>query len=276
MLREKELFIFDMDGVVYRTNDPIHSAIDVIKELRQLGKKVVFQTNNATRTPEQFAEKLAKMNLVTDPKDIFNTPTIAVNYLAPKYPNKIVYVIGENGIISALKTKNFQILNEMHPEIETIEKIPADIYADIVLVGMDTKVTYSKLRTAVMLINNGAEFYATNSDANFPASGTLWPGAGAIVSFISTAIIGHPKKDFGKPHPDGIESILASFNISKEKAVVIGDRLDTDILGGNRAGIITVFVETGINNRNEIKSRPIEQHPTYIVGNLIEMMEKYY
>jgi 4-nitrophenyl phosphatase len=276
MLREKELFIFDMDGVVYRTNDPIISAINTIKELRQRGKKVVFQTNNATRTPEQFAEKLAKMDLNTDPTEIYTTPIIAANYLAPLYPQKIVYVIGENGIIMALKAKGFQILNELHPEIETVEKIPPGIYADIVLVGLDTAATYKKLRTAVMLINNGAHFYATNSDANFPASGALWPGAGAMVSFISTAILGHPKKDFGKPHPDGLETILNQYKIVKEKAVVIGDRLDTDILGGNRAGITTLLVETGINNRSDLVSRPLDQQPSYIVKDLTEMMQEYY
>ena len=151
--------------------------------------------------------------------------------------------------------------------------IPNSVASDLVVVGWDRKVTYNKLRTAMVLIRNGAKFYATNDDASFPApNNQLWPGTGAIVAFLSTALNKKPEKIFGKPDPDGILSILKKYNISPNEAVLIGDRLNTDILGGNRAGIVTIAVETGINNRQDLENTPQEQHPNYFFTNLDELI----
>jgi 4-nitrophenyl phosphatase len=276
MLKSKRLFIFDMDGVLYRTDDPIPTAHDAVKKLRALGKRVVFQTNNATKTPEEFATKLTRMGLPTDADDIFTSSVIAARNLGVKYPDGTAYIIGENGIITAMKNAGFTILNQIKPEIEFVNRLPPDLKADVVIVGLDSKVTYHKLRTGMMLINAGAHFYATNDDSNFPASGTLWPGAGALVAFLSTALGFPPREIFGKPHAAGLQGILTQFNISPADAVVIGDRLNTDILGGKRTGITTVLVETGINTRKDIPPDNPELHPDYLYADLSEMIHEHF
>jgi phosphoglycolate/pyridoxal phosphate phosphatase family enzyme len=276
MLSEKKIFIFDLDGVVYRGSDPIPSAITAINKLKTLGKKIVFLTNNATKTRESFAKKLNSMGIPANENDIYTSSYLATIALAKEYPKGQVFVIGEEGLIYDLKHVGFTILNEKYPELDAVSKIPAEITADFVIVGMDTKVTYYKFRTALMLINKGAHFYATNDDANFPAPDTIWPGAGANVAFVSTAAMQPPRKVFGKPYPYGIEMILSTFRFSKETCVAIGDRLNTDILAGNRAGVDTVCVGTGISTEKEIIAAQGDLKPRYYFSTLLEMMNSFF
>lgn len=276
MLQDKKLFIFDLDGVMYRNEDPISSALEAVKVLRNLGKIVVFQTNNATKTPEVVAKKLTQMGLSAQPSDIYTSAIIASQYLVKQYPHATIYTVGEQGLKTVFKDAGFKILNEEHPEIESLRKIPPEIRVAFVIVALDSEVTYNRLRVAMMLIQNGAEFYATNDDANFPASGTLWPGAGALVAFLQTALQRPPKQIFGKPYPEGLKGIVEKYRISPKDAVFIGDRLNTDILGGNRLGLTTVLIETGINTRADVKNVGSDQHPTYVYPTLVELIREHF
>ncbi len=275
MLKNKKLFIFDMDGVIYRTNEPIPSGIRAVHKLRSMKKQVVFLTNNSSKSRESYKEFLNQLGIICEIEDIFTSGYLTAQILSSLYTSAIIFVIGEEGLISELKLEGFKILNEEFPDIENMESIPINVRADLVVVGWDRKVTYNKFRTAMTLIKNGAKFYATNDDASFPApKNQLWPGTGAIVAFLSTALNEKPKKIFGKPNPEGILSILKINNISPSEAVLIGDRLNTDILGGNRAGITTIAVETGINNKKDLLKAPKEQHPTYFFTNLDELFKR--
>ena len=273
MLKNKKLFIFDMDGVIYRTREPIPSGIRAVQKLRSMGKQVVFLTNNSSKSRESYKEFLSQLGIICEIKDIFTSGYLAATILSPLYPSANIFVIGEVGLISELKSAGFKILNEEIPDIENMESIPINFRADLVIVGWDRKVTYNKLRTAMALIKNGAKFFGTNDDASFPApNNQLWPGTGAIIAFLSTALNQKPEKIFGKPNPDGILSILRINKILPNEAVLIGDRLNTDILGGNRAGITTIAVETGINNQQDLLDAPQDQHPTYFFTNLDELI----
>jgi 4-nitrophenyl phosphatase len=276
MFRDKKLFIFDLDGVMYRNDDPIPSALEAVKFLRKMGKIVIFQTNNATKTPEEVAKKLTRMGLSTLPSEIYTSAIIASQYLAMQYPHATIYTVGEPGLKIVFKNAGFIILNDEQPDVENLKKIPSEIRVDFVIVALDSGVTYNRLRVAMMLIQNGAEFFATNDDSNFPASGTFWPGAGAIVAFLQAALQRPPKKIFGKPHPEGLLGILEKLQISPNEAVFIGDRLNTDILGGNRVGLTTVLVETGINTREEIKNVGPDQHPHYVYSSLVELIREHF
>lgn len=273
MLKNKKLFIFDMDGVIYRTKEPIPSGIRAVQKLRSLGKQVVFLTNNSSKSRESYQELLSQLGIKCEIKDIFTSGYLTAQILSSLYPSAKIFVIGEEGLISELKLEGFKILNEEFPEIENSESIPTDFRADLVVVGWDRKVTYNKFRTAMVLIKNGAKFYATNDDASFPApNNQLWPGTGAIIAFLSTALSQKPENIIGKPNPEGILSILRINNTLPNDAVLIGDRLNTDILGGNRAGITTIAVETGINNKQDLLNAPQDQHPTYFFTNLDELL----
>lgn len=259
------LCIFDMDGVIYRLNDPISSAIETIDWLQTNHVQIAFFTNNSSQTPSTYCKKLQKMGISVKKEQIFTSGSIASEILSKKYPNGTFYVIGENGLFEVLANKGLRILNQVNSRIEDIEVLnPSneDEAADAVLVGWDRSVSYTKFRTAMMLILNGSAFYATNDDASFPVPHAIWPGAGANVSFLATALDKKPLQIFGKPHPYGYQQILSHFQVSTSDTVMIGDRLSTDILGGNRMGIKTICIETGIHTRIDRHSFPPEYHPT--------------
>ena len=288
LLDKKKIFIFDMDGVLYRHTEPIPGASEVINELYRRGKIVVFLTNNSTKTPTQYVEKLKTIGISADEEHIFTSATITAHFLAEEYlqdsaeedhhENRrkvIVYVVGERGLREALEEKGFILLNDLRPDLEEHHLLPEDVQADLVVMGMDTHLTYAKMRTAMMLILKGAEFYCTNADYNFPVPGTLWPGTGAQVAFLQTALNRPPKKIFGKPSPEGILMILKKFGVSRQDAVVIGDRFNTDIWAGNNAGVDTVAVETGINTSADLDETPPEQRPKYIYRDLKAWFEDW-
>ncbi|MHA1777760.1 MAG: HAD-IIA family hydrolase [Promethearchaeota archaeon] len=271
-LRDKELFIFDLDGVIYRASSPIPEAIKFLSLLKQNDKKYVFLTNNSSKTREMFSHKLKAFNIEVDPSDIFTSAYLAADFLSTKFPGGSAFLIGELGMYEIMKKAGFCILNEEDPEIIDMEILPPDIRADFVLVGWDRHVTYNKFRCAMMLIQKGAKFYATNTDTSFPGPDSFWPGAGALVAFLQTALQHPPKKIFGKPDPSGINLILRKFEIQKERAVMIGDRLTTDILAGNRARITTVAVETGIHKRDHLNHFSNDCTPTLFVSSLSELI----
>lgn len=264
-----------MDGVIYRTDAPIPGAVDAINDLRtKYKKKVAFLTNNSTKTREDFSKRLNSMGIEATPDEIFTSGSITADALKEEYPNATVFVVGEGGLGTELKNAGFTIVNEKGPEIENLKILPKDLTADLVVMGMDTHLTYNKMRVAMMFINDrNAKYIVTNEDYNFPAPGTLWPGAGAQVAFLNRALGRKPDIIYGKPYPEGILNVLKHYGFKPEESVLIGDRFNTDILGGNNAGMTTVCVETGINNREELKITPKEEHPTFMLKDLIEMMD---
>ncbi len=267
-LRQKKLFIFDLDGVLYRDNDPVQSAIDTVNKLQAIGKQVAFLTNNSTKSAQDYANKLNKMGLHINADQVFTSSDISARYLAKKYPKGNVFYVGEQGLKTTFERLGFVMLNEQYQTLPDLKILPAEVSADIVIVGMDWSVNYGKLRAAMMLIMKGGHFYATNDDANFPVPGTLWPGAGAFVAFMTRCCGKEPEKVFGKPNIDGIENILTNYNMKKEEAVMIGDRIETDILVGNRAQVTSICVGTGVSTKEDCANASVELKPCYYFDTL--------
>jgi 4-nitrophenyl phosphatase len=260
-----------MDGVLYKYTTPIMENLSIAKILHESGKIVVCLTNNATKNAETYTSFLKNMGLDLPMNHIFTSSFIASEYLKTRYNQASIFVIGEEGLIKTMKSGGFSILNEQFPDLGNDRSVPKEIKADFVIVGMDKNATYNKLCVAMILINRGAHFYATNDDANFPTETELWPGSGALVAFLARCCQQAPKKIFGKPYPDGILNIIKYFGCKKEECVMVGDRLETDILAGNRAGVTTLLVETGINTRKDVEMADKSQKPTLIFTNLTEM-----
>ena len=157
--------------------------------------------------------------------------------------------------------------------METKKYLEDHDYCDAVVIGWDTQLTYGKLRCALMFLLKGAVYYATNEDATYPVPNTLWPGTGASLAYITKAYGSKPLEIFGKPHSIGYQTILASYQMSPDQAVMVGDRLDTDILGANRLGITSICVETGVHSRNDITKFPKNCLPTAFFKNLNEFLQ---
>ncbi len=238
------LAIFDLDGVIYRGNSLIPKSDEVIKDLKENSVKIVYNTNNSTATRRMYVDRLKKFNIISEINDFFTSASITAGEITSLKQNATIFVIGEIGLREELEMKGHTIVNFNSDSNEV----------DYVIVGMDRDFNYKKLAFAQNCILQGnAQFYATNADSTFPVANRLLPGAGVMVNALQTCTNQKPLKIFGKPNPFGISSILKNTNTHPEKSVIFGDRLNTDILAGNRANINTVLVLTGVAKEADVK-----------------------
>ncbi|MBD3340906.1 MAG: HAD-IIA family hydrolase [Candidatus Lokiarchaeota archaeon] len=242
-LESVKLTIFDLDGVVYRGNEMIPNSDNVIQTLKDMGIKVVYNSNNSTTSRDMYVKRLTNMGIPSEYHDFYTSASITALEITKIKKNANIYVIGDIGLREELKAQGHSII--------TAESKFNEV--DFVIVGLDIKLTYKKIRIAQKCILRGnAEFYATNPDTTLPMPDGLWPGAGVMVNAIETCTGRKPVKTFGKPEPYGIKATLRDLKIKPDEACIFGDRLDTDILAGNRANIITVMVLTGVTTKTEI------------------------
>ncbi len=235
-LNNIKALVLDMDGVLWRENEAIGDLKASFAKFENAGLKVLMATNNATKTQEQYVEKLSALGAQVS-RDQIITSSMGVAYLLQKrFPQRgAVYVIGEIGLTTALEEAGFS-LSDQNPVA--------------VVAGMDRQISFEKLKTATLLIRSGVPFYATNPDKTFPTPEGLIPGAGAILSALVTASDVEPIIA-GKPSPTLYEFALEKLGVQPEETLAVGDRLETDILGGQRAGLHTALVLSGIASREE-------------------------
>ncbi len=248
-----DAFLFDLDGVLYRADEPVEHAADAIGRLRSLGRDVVFMTNNSARTPAQVSEKLGRIGIHADAAEIVSSAIVTASLLAGR-GTRTAFVIGEGGLLTALADASIQV-------------VPIDApAADAVVVGWDRGITYDKLRTAALLVERGALLVATNADASYPAPDGRWPGAGALLAAV-VATTGAEPLVVGKPHRPLFEA--ARERAGGRRPLVVGDRLDTDIEGAAGVGLDSLLVLTGISTRDDAAAAPIR--PTFVADDLTEL-----
>jgi len=251
--------ICDMDGVLWRGDTPLPGLRDFFALLEARRLPYILATNNASKTPEQYVEKLARLGIETDTAHVLNSATAAADYLATQAaPGTPVYAIGGPGTREALRLHGFVLTEGDH--------------AEYVVVGWDRELTWQKLATATLLIRGGAGFIATNPDRTFPMEEGLVPGNGAQVAALVTATDVTPVMA-GKPAPLLYERALARMGVAPEETLVIGDRLDTDILGGLRLGMPTALVLSGITQADELPTSPI--HPDAVFDDLAALVQAW-
>jgi glycerol 3-phosphatase-2 len=255
-----DAFLLDLDGVLYRGEDPVDRAPETVEALRSMGKAVVFVTNNSWRTPSQVAEKLQGMGIRAHPDDVVTSgqATAAQLRRALGSNGATAYVLGGPGVRSALAEAG----------IEPVDGEPDRV--DVVVVGWDRDLTYDRLRTATELIGRGARLVATNSDPSYPApGGELWPGAGAILAAVEAGS-GQSAKVVGKPQRPLFD--LAVDRVRGRTALVVGDRIETDIVGAANAGLDAALVLTGASTPADLLAA--DALPTMIVANLRELTDE--
>jgi 4-nitrophenyl phosphatase len=244
-LKDIKLAIFDLDGVVYRGFSLIPNMDKNIKILKENSIKVVYNSNNSTITRQIFVDRLKNFGIPSNLSDFYTSAYITAAEITKIKENSKIYVIGENGIIEELKALGHSVIRNVKDYNEI----------DFVIVGLDMKINYKKIVTAQKCILEGkAQFYATNPDTTYPLADGLWPGAGVMVNAVQTCTGKAPVKIFGKPEPHGLKLILDDTKTSHINTWIFGDRLDTDILAGKRAGIMTACVLTGVTSREMIES----------------------
>jgi glycerol-1-phosphatase len=250
-----DALLFDLDGVLFRGDEPLPNAPETIGALREAGARIVYLTNNSSRTPEQVAAKLTGLGIAADPAEVVTSALATADLLAERRVRS-AYTIGGDGVIRALEAVGISVVDGEASGVSHV------------VVGIDDDLTYAKLRTACVLVQGGAHLVATSADRTFPSSGgQLWPGAGALVAAITTAT-GVEAEVVGKPFAPLFESALRRSGGTHP--LVIGDRLDTDIAGADALGWDSLLVLTGVSDRRELESSPFR--PTYVAADLTALL----
>lgn len=250
--------ILDMDGVLWKGDQPIGNLSATFERVNALGLKFTFVTNNATRTVQQYAQKLRGFGVETKPEQIINSSVATARYLRQRFPNGgNVFVLGETGLVETLAEQGFR-----HADHDVLAVVAA----------MDRQLTYEKVRRATLLIRGGALFVATNPDRTFPTPEGLVPGAGAIIALLETATDAHPII-IGKPSPDMYTFALERMCVKSADTLVVGDRLETDIAAGQKIGCWTALMLSGVTTLQQ--SHTWSPPPDIIVENLPVLLEKF-
>lgn len=226
--------ILDMDGVIWRGQEPIGNLPQIFATLQQHRLGVVMATNNSTKTPAQYIQRLSDYGVSLEAWQVVNSSDATAAYLQDKFPTGgPVYVIGENGLCRALEAQGFY-----HSEDEALA----------VVAGLDKELTYAKLMRANAFIRAGAIFVGTNPDRTFPTPDGQVPGAGVMLAAIEAASYVAPVV-VGKPQTGMYALALQRLGVSAAETLVVGDRLETDIAGGQNIGAPTGLVLSGVTTR---------------------------
>jgi 4-nitrophenyl phosphatase len=229
--------ILDMDGVLWKDNTLLVDLPAVFKRIADLDLKVILATNNASRSVDMYLKRFEGFGVHLEPWQVINSAIAIGHLLRQRFPQGgSIYIVGEQGVHDTLAEFGFH-----HADQDPLA----------VIVGMDRQVTFDKLKRATLFIRSGLPFYATNPDKTFPTPEGLVPGAGAIIAAVQAATDLEPIFG-GKPQPTMFQVALERLNLPAAQTLGVGDRLETDILGGYNAGCRTAFVLSGVSTEADL------------------------
>ncbi len=262
-LKEKKLFIFDMDGTIYLGNSPFPFAVRLIDRLRKSGKKILFFTNNASHSPKVYLEKLTLLGFSPAKEEILTSGDVTIAYIRRHLPGKSVYLVGTPELEKQFAESGIPLLTG------------AEERADVVVTSFDTTLTYEKLNNACRLIRGGARYLSTHPDLNCPTETGFLPDSGAISAFV-TASTGVIPTYFGKPYAQTVEMICEVTGFQKAEMCFLGDRLYTDIAIGKQNGVTSVLVLSGETQIADLAAAPEAQTPDFVFSSLKELDEEWF
>ena len=255
VLQNKKLYIFDMDGTIYLGNRVFPYAIRFIKNLRKSGKKVLFFTNNASRSPSVYLEKLTRMGFEPTADEIMTSGDVTIEFLKRHRSGKTVYLLGTPDLENNFRENGIDLLSGK------------EVSADIVITSFDTTLTYEKLDNACRLIRNGAEYLSTHPDFNCPTETGFMPDSGAIAALV-TASTGKVPTYFGKPYKETVDMICEATGFDRSEMCIFGDRLYTDIAIGKRHGVTAVLVLSGETTVEDVEAATDADKPDFLYDSL--------
>lgn len=255
ILKDKKLYIFDMDGTIYLGGNPFDFAIRFIKNLRASGRRVLFYTNNASHTTPFYYEKLARLGFDPQPGEIMTSGDVTFEFLNRFRKGKSVYLVATDELVAEYREKGINLLTGKEDK------------ADIVVTSFDTSLTYEKLDNACRLIRGGAEYLSTHPDFNCPTETGFIPDSGAIAAFV-TASTGKVPTYFGKPYKETVEMISEATGFGIDEMCIFGDRLYTDIALGKRFGVTAVLVLSGETQPADVEAAAVADKPDFVFDSL--------
>lgn len=256
-IRNKSGFICDMDGVIYHGNRVLDGVIEFVDWLQSEKKKFVFLTNSSERTIKELQEKLARMGISVSNDHFYTSALATAAFLKSQKPDGSAYIIGEAGLINALYNAGYSINN---------------IDPDYVVMGEARSYSYEQIEKAVNLVYKGAKLIGTNPDISGPIENGIAPATKALIAPIEIAT-GKQAYFVGKPNPLMMRIALKKLGIRREDTIIIGDRMDTDIIAGIESEIDTCLVLSGITSENEINE--FAYRPRYVLKGVGEIVKEY-
>lgn len=251
-------FLLDMDGVIYRGNQLIPGADHFVRRLREEGIPFRFLTNNSQRTRRDVALKLRRLGLHAEEEDVFTCAMATARFLAKQKPGGTAFVIGENGLAAALHHNGYTVVDDD---------------ADYVVVGEGRTLTFEMIERGVRLVEKGARLIATNPDPVCPTDAGIRPGCGAIVAMIEKAT-GHQAFSVGKPSGVMMRMAQNELGVRSGDTIMVGDTMDTDVLGGVGMGYRTVLVLSGHTTTESLER--YAYRPDYVVESVAHMPEELF
>ncbi len=255
ILKGKRAFICDMDGVIYHGNRLLPGVKEFIDWLQTGGRRYLFLTNSSERSPMELHQKLQRLGIDVAPEHFYTSALATASFLASQSSGASAYVIGEAGLINALYDAGLT-MNDVNP--------------DYVIVGESRSYNLETLEHAVNLVLAGAKLIGTNPDLTGPVEKGITPATGALIAPIELAT-GSKAYFVGKPNPLMMRHGLRRLECKREEAVVVGDRMDTDVIAGIEAEIDTVLVLSGVTSPESMKQ--FAYRPGYIFGHVGELVE---
>ncbi len=255
ILEKTELFVLDMDGTFYLDTEIFDGSLEFLQQVERLEKRYVFFTNNSSKSPKTYIEKLAKMDCHIDRSQIITSGDVMIRYLQNFYSGKSVYLVGTPDLEENFRENGICLKGDM---------------PDVVVIGFDTTLTYEKLERACTYIRNGAVFMATHLDINCPTIDGFIPDCGAMCAAISLST-GKEPHYVGKPFQETVDMVLDMTGAKREEVAFVGDRIYTDVKTGVQNGAMGILVLSGETKQEDIAKADVV--PTAVFSGLKEMGE---
>ncbi len=249
-------WLFDLDGTVYRGEALVPGAAETIAALRTAGRRVAFLSNKPLFTREDYAAKLTRLGIPTPAEAVINSSLVLARHLAGLDAGAPVFVIGEPPLVAELRAHGFEVR--------------ADERVRWVVIAFDRTFDYGKLNTALQAVKRGARLIATNPDRTCPTEDGEIPDCAGMIAAVEAVTDRRVETIVGKPSPIILEVALAALGVSAAECVMVGDRIETDIVMGKRLGLTTVLVLTGITRAGD--ARIAEVAPDLVLPSIVELI----
>jgi len=249
--------VLDLDGTVYRGRDPIPGAPEAIERLRERGLTLLFLSNNPTKSREAYVERLGRMGIEVGAGEVLSAGTVTTRYLVENHAGDDLFVIGSPGLLEQFGEAGLTVTDD--PET-----------ADALVASYDHEFGYDDMTDAYRAVGGGGAFVGSDPDVVIPAGdGRMVPGSGAIVNACAGVLERDPDHVLGKPSPETVEMAREAMGVPLEDCLVVGDRLNTDLAFGERAGMTTVLVRTGVTDERRLAESDVE--PDYVLDSLADI-----
>ena len=261
MLKDKKLFLLDMDGTLYLGDRLFDGTVDFLKKIKEKGGQYLFLTNNSSKSASAYVEKLARLGIASCEEDFFTSTNAMTELLRREYPDVLFYAMGTSSFIEELRECGVRVTEELCEEIGGV------------VISNDQELTFKKLYdiSYLLLTKKDIPYLATNPDWVCPTEFGSVPDCGAFAEMLAHST-GRLPRFIGKPEPEMLYAAMDKLGYTKEETVMVGDRMYTDIASGYRAGVDTVFVLSGEGTMEDVEKSP--EKPTYIEENVRTLLSR--